>query len=111
MKFQQSIFFGEMIHLRYTFGQIFLCANISKNDRRNSGGTLRQKFNHIDLRHFTFNQWTNGTMDHWTNGPMDQWNNGPMDIRHSLVTLVTSIALILFKGLRVTLVTSIASMD
>ena len=32
----------------------------SKNDRRNSGGTLRQKFNLIDI---------------WTNGPMDQWTN------------------------------------
>ena len=38
-----------------------------KNDRRNSGGKLRQKFNHIDCRHLTFNQWTNGPMDQGTN--------------------------------------------
>ena len=45
-----------------------------KNDRRNSGGTLRQKFNLIDI-------WTNGPMDQWTwtNGIIDQWTNGPMD--------------------------------
>ena len=47
----------------------------------------------------------------FTNGPVDQWINGPMDIRYSLVILMTSIALILFKRLRVTLVTSIASRD
>ena len=49
-----------------------------KNDRRNSGGTLRQKFNHIDFRHLTFNQWTNGPRDQWTNGPLDQWTNEPL---------------------------------
>ena len=42
------------------------------NDRRNSGGTLRQKLNQIDI-------WTNGPMDQWTNGPMDQWTNGITD--------------------------------
>ena len=36
-----------------------------KNDRRNSGGTLRQKFNFIDIWFFTFYIW------HSTNGPMD----------------------------------------
>ena len=44
-----------------------------KNDRRNSGGTLRQKFNLIDI-------WTNGSMDQWTNGPIvvwDQWTMAP----------------------------------
>ena len=46
---------------------------LKKNDRRSSGGTLRQ------TRYLTFNQWTNGPMDQWTNGPMDQWTNGPMD--------------------------------
>ena len=62
-----------------------------KNDRRNSGGTLRQKFSFIDILHLifdiwhlTFNQWTNGPMangpmDQWSNGKMDQWTNGPMD--------------------------------
>ena len=65
-----------------------------KNDQRNSGGTLRQKFNLIDIwhlifdiLHFTFNQWTNAPMfqcsnvpmDQWTNGSMDPWTNGPMD--------------------------------
>ena len=50
-------------------------------------------------------------MDQLTNGPIDQWTDGPMDIQHSLVTLVTSIALILLKQLRVTLVTSIAAME
>ena len=49
-----------------------------KNDRRNSGGALRQKFNHIDFRHLTFNQWSNGPRDQWTNGPIDQWTNEPM---------------------------------
>ena len=29
-----------------------------ENDWRNSGDTVRQKFNHIDFRHLTFNQWT-----------------------------------------------------
>ena len=42
----------------------------TKNDRRNSGGTLRQKFNLNDI-------WT-GPMDQWTNGIMDQWTNGLM---------------------------------
>ena len=58
-------------------------------------------------------QWTNGPMDEWINGPMIQWTNGPMDIYicHSLVTLVTSMALRLLKLFRVTLVTSIALMD
>ena len=51
----------------------------AKNDRRNSGGTLRQKFNHIDFRHLTFNQWTTGPLDQGTNGPMDQWTTGPMN--------------------------------
>ena len=45
-----------------------------KNDRRNSGGTLRQKFNLIDI-------WTNGPMDRWTNGPMDPWINSPIVVR------------------------------
>ena len=68
------------------------------NDRRSSGGTLRQNFNPIDIWHLAFDswylifviwhltfaiqpmdQWTNGPMDHWTNGPMDQWTNCPMD--------------------------------
>ena len=41
-----------------------------------------------------------------TNGPMDQWTNGPMDIRHSTLDILLwlSIALILFKRLRATLV-------
>ena len=51
-------------------------------------------------------QWTSGPMEQWTNEPMDQWTNGAIN-QH----LVTSIALILFKRLRVTLVTSISSMD
>ena len=55
-----------------------------KNDRRNSGDTLRQKVNlvdfwTVDFQHLTFDQWTNGPMDQWTNGPMDQWTNGPVD--------------------------------
>ena len=64
-------------------------------------------------------QWTNGLMDQWTNGSMDKWTNAPMDQCSNEpkwsnginLHLVTSIALILFKRLRVTLVTSIASMD
>ena len=50
-----------------------------KNDRRNSGGTLRQKFHHIDFRHFTFNKW-------WTTRPLDQWTNETMA---QLMTLMT----------------------
>ena len=45
---------------------------LNKNDRRSSGGTLRQKW------YLTFNQWTNGPMVPWT-----------FNIWHSLVTLVT----------------------
>ena len=45
----------------------------------------------FDFWNLTFNQWTNGPMDQWTNGLTDQWTN-----RHSIVTLLTSIALILF---------------
>ena len=73
-----------------------------KNDRRSSGGTLRQKFNFIDLWHLTFyiwfltfyiwhftydiwhltfNQWTKKRRDQWTNVPMDQRTNGPMGSR------------------------------
>ena len=59
-----------------------------KNDRRSSGGTLRQKFNFIDLWHLTFyilhmtfdiGHSTNGPINDGTNGPMDQCTNGPMD--------------------------------
>ena len=72
----------------------------NENDQRSSKGTLQQKFNlNIDIwfLHMTFEIWhsTNGPMDQWTNGPMDKWTNGPMDIWHSLVTLVTLIALTL----------------
>ena len=42
-----------------------------QNDRRNSGGTLRQKFNLNDIQHSTFNSWTNGPTDQCTNEPMD----------------------------------------
>ena len=59
----------------------------------------------FDILHLTFNQWTNGPMGRWTDGPMDQWTNGPMvqwsngpmdQWSNGLVTLVKSIALILF---------------
>ena len=72
-------------------------------------------------------QWTNGPMNQWTNGPMEQWSNGPMDKRtngtleywnigtleHSTFNqhFLTSITLILFRRLRVTLVASITSRD
>ena len=57
---------------------------LRKNDWRSSGGSLRQKFNLVDIWHLThdngpMDQWTDGLMDQWTNGPMDQWTNGPMD--------------------------------
>ena len=39
-----------------------------KNDRMNSGGTLRQKFNLIDIWHYTINI-----------QPMDQLTNWPLD--------------------------------
>ena len=67
----------------------------NKNDRRTSGGTLRQGFNLIGFWHLTFHQrtngpmvpwshslivqWSIGLMDQWTNEPMDQWTNGTMD--------------------------------
>ena len=53
-----------------------------KNDRRNSGGTVRQKFNINGTLTFDIqlmDQWTNGPMDQRINGLMDQWTNGPMD--------------------------------
>ena len=56
--------------------------NSCKNDRRNSGGTLRQKFNlycHLIFDIQSMDQWTNSPMDQWTNGPINQWTNGPMD--------------------------------
>ena len=67
-----------------------MCVSLfdGKNDRRNSGGTLRQKFHLINIWHLIFDIWhmtfyifhsTNGPMDQWINGPMDQWTNGPMD--------------------------------
>ena len=75
-----------------------------KNDQRNSWGTLRQKFNPIDIWHLIFDiwhfifdiwyltfdiwhltfyiepmdQWTHWPMDQWTNGSLGQWTNGPM---------------------------------
>ena len=64
-------------------------------------------------------QWTNEPMDQWTNGTLEPWNIETLETRkigtfeHSTFNqyLVTSISLILFKRLRVTLVTSIASRD
>ena len=50
-----------------------------KNDLRNSGGTLRQKFNHLTFDVQPMDQWSNGSMVKWTNVPMDQWSNGPID--------------------------------
>ena len=57
------------------------------------------------------------TLEHWIIGILEHLNIGSLDhgtLEHSIsinLHLVTSIALILFKRLRVTLVTSIASMD
>ena len=58
-------------------GVIFHHHNHEKNDRRYSGGTLRQKINLnlIDIRHLIFDI---QPMDQWTNGPMEQWIDGPM---------------------------------
>ena len=72
-------------------------------------------------------QWTNGSINQWTNGTLDQWNIGTLQHRNTATLenwnigtfehstfnqqLVTSIALILFQRLRVTLLTSIASRD
>ena len=64
--------------IKGTVNQTTACWTLFKNDRRNSGGMLRQKFNLIDFWHLTFNQWTNGQMEQWTNGPMDQWSNFPI---------------------------------
>ena len=44
-----------------------------RNDRRNSGGTLRQKFYLIDIWHLLFNI---QPIDQWTKGP---WTNGVVD--------------------------------
>ena len=68
------------------------CEEKTKNDRRNSGGTLRQKLNLIDLWHLIFDT-LHLTYDilHLTFyiQPMDQWINGPillfLDLPHSLV--------------------------
>ena len=50
-----------------------MCVSLfdGKNDRKNSGGTLRQKFNLIDIWHLIFDIW-HMTFDIWysTNGPM-----------------------------------------
>ena len=101
-----------------------------KNDRRNSGGTPRQKFNLIEIWHFIFyilhrprDPWTNGPIDQWTNrqetlatlwkekhiGTLDYWNIGTLE--HLNLWIFEQSHSILFKWLRVTLVTSIASMD
>ena len=72
-------------------------------------------------------QWTNGTLDHWNIGTLEYWNIGTFEhwntgtlenwkigtLEHSAFNqhLVTSIALILFERLGVTLVTSIASRE
>ena len=68
-------------------------------------------------------QWTNGTLEHWNIGTLEHWNIGTLEhwkigtlehwIEHLTFNqhLVTSTALILFKRLRVTLVTTFASMD
>ena len=67
--------------------------DFDKNDRKNSGGTLRQKLNFGPMDQWTngpMDQWTNWMIDHWINGPMipwtnspkvvrDQWTNGPID--------------------------------
>ena len=53
-------------------------------------------------------QWTNGQIDQWNIRTLEHWNIGTLALNQHLVT---SIALILFKRLGVTLVTSIASMD
>ena len=54
-----------------------------KNDRRNSGGALRQKFNLFDIWHLIFEIWhltfDIQPMDQWTNSQMDQRTKGPMD--------------------------------
>ena len=60
---------------------VYTYTNI-KNDRRNSGGTLRQRVNLIDYLTFDIQpmyQWNNGKMDQWTNGLMDQWPNRLLD--------------------------------
>ena len=62
-------------------------------------------------------QWTSGPMDRWTIGSIEHWRIGTLEhwsIRLSIsvnLHLVTCFALILFKRLRVTLVSSIASRD
>ena len=54
---------------------VYTYTNI-KNDRRNSGGTLRQRVNLIDYLTFDIQP-----MDQWTNGEMDQWSpKYPQDI-------------------------------
>ena len=91
-----------------------------KNNRRNSGGMLQQKVYSVAMWHLTFDVWHLAfdiwrlTSDVW-HLTFDVWHL-ILDIRHSTFNIqhwtpVTSIALTLFKRLRVTLVTSIASMD
>ena len=84
------------------------CPKWREELRRYIYGTymLREKFILLIfvIWYFSFDicHLTNGPMDRWTDGPMDQWTNG-----HSLVTLLISIALILFKRVRVTLICTI----
>ena len=57
---------------------ILLNSSRDKNDLRNSGGTLRQKFKFndiwnliFDIWHYTFDQWTIGTLEHWNQWTFD----------------------------------------
>ena len=59
----RSHIYSIALYLSIPVAPLYTSLDPYKNDRRNSGGTLRQKFNHIDFRHLTFNQWTNGPMD------------------------------------------------
>ena len=68
---------------------------------------------------YAMDQWTNGPIDigtlkhlkKWKIGTLEHWNIGTFEHSTFNQQLVTSIALILFKRLRVTLLTSIASRD
>ena len=46
---------------------------LNKKDRRNSGGTLRQKFNLIRIRHLIFDIWTFERLTVWTFEHLNIW--------------------------------------
>ena len=57
----------------------------------------------------TLDNWNNGTLEHLNTGTLERWNIRTFEHSTFNQHFLTSITLILFRRLRVTLVTSIAS--